>query len=114
LLAAGCRSSASFAANHKPNQDAAMPPRGMRTSTWDHIQGFLFPMPREEVGPPAALPLTTVAAERVANLHDLMERTFIVSGKRSPWTVLAARRGGKAASEADVLQEPLPGAYDDY
>ncbi len=28
-----------------------MPLRGMLTSTWDHIQGFLFPMLREEVGP---------------------------------------------------------------
>ena len=24
---------------------------GTLTSTWDHIQGFLFPMLREEVGP---------------------------------------------------------------
>jgi hypothetical protein len=28
-----------------------MPLHGMLTSTWDHIQGFLFPMLREEVGP---------------------------------------------------------------
>jgi hypothetical protein len=28
-----------------------MPLRGMQTSTWDHIQGFLFPMLWEEVGP---------------------------------------------------------------
>jgi Transposase DDE domain/Transposase domain (DUF772) len=28
-----------------------MPLRGTLTSTWDHIQGFLFPMLREEVGP---------------------------------------------------------------
>ena len=28
-----------------------MPLRKTLTSTWDHIQGFLFPMLREEVGP---------------------------------------------------------------
>ena len=28
-----------------------MPLREMLTNSWDHIQGFLFPMLREEVGP---------------------------------------------------------------
>ena len=39
------------ATNHQPNQDADMPLRETLTNTWDHIQGFLFPMLREEVGP---------------------------------------------------------------
>ncbi len=42
-----------------------MPLRETLTSTWDHIQGFLFPMPREEVGPPAA------QHERLAVVLDL-------------------------------------------
>ena len=37
--------------NHQPNQDADMPLRETQTNSWDHIQGFLFPMLREEVGP---------------------------------------------------------------
>ncbi len=43
-----------------------MPLRGMLTSTWDHIQGFLFPMLREEVGP------LTVQHERLAVVLDVI------------------------------------------
>lgn len=42
-----------------------MPLRGMLTSTWDHIQGFLFPMLREEVGP------LTPQHERLAVVLDV-------------------------------------------
>ncbi len=42
-----------------------MPLRETLTSTWDHIQGFLFPMPREEVGPQAT------QHERLAVVLDL-------------------------------------------
>src|SRR5271169_3179767 len=38
-----------FATNHQPNRGADM--RGMLTSSWNHIQGFLFPLLREEAGP---------------------------------------------------------------
>ena len=42
-----------------------MPLRETLTSTWDHIQGFLFPMLREEVGP------LTVQHERLVVVLDL-------------------------------------------
>jgi Transposase DDE domain/Transposase domain (DUF772) len=42
-----------------------MPLREMLTSTWDHIQGFLFPMLREEVGP------LTAQHERLVVVLDL-------------------------------------------
>jgi hypothetical protein len=42
-----------------------MPLHGMLTGTWDHIQGFLFPMLREEVGP------LTAQHERLAVVLDL-------------------------------------------
>ena len=38
---------------------------GTLTSTWDHIQGFLFPMLREEVGP------LTAQHERLVVVLDL-------------------------------------------
>ncbi len=39
------------ATNHQPNRDADMPLATTLTNTWDHIQDFLFPMLRQEVGP---------------------------------------------------------------
>ena len=42
-----------------------MPLRERQTSTWDHIQGFLFPMLREEAGP------LTAQHERLAIVLDL-------------------------------------------
>jgi hypothetical protein len=39
------------ATNHLSNRDADMPLRETLTNSWDHIQGFLFSMLREEVGP---------------------------------------------------------------
>lgn len=42
-----------------------MPLRGMLTSTWGHIQGFLFPMLQEEVGP------LTPQHERLVMVLDL-------------------------------------------
>jgi hypothetical protein len=49
-----------------------MPLRGMLTSSWDHIQGFLFPMLREEVGP------LTPQHERLVVVLDLARiETFV-------------------------------------
>jgi NAD(P)H-dependent FMN reductase len=39
------------ATNHLIDQATDMPLRETLSNTWDHIQGFLFPMLREEVGP---------------------------------------------------------------
>ena len=39
------------AANHLTESDANMPLRETLTNSWDHIQGFLFPMLREENWP---------------------------------------------------------------
>ena len=49
-----------------------MPLRETLTSTWDHIQGFLFPMLREEVGP------LTPQHERLVVVLDLASiETFV-------------------------------------
>ena len=52
-----------FAINHHPNRDADM--RETLTSAWTHIQGFLFPMLREEVGP------LTAQHERLVTVLDV-------------------------------------------
>ena len=39
------------ATKHHTNQGANMPLRDSLSNTWSHIQGFLFPMLRDEVGP---------------------------------------------------------------
>jgi hypothetical protein len=39
------------ATNHQPNQGANMPLHDTLSNTWSHIQGYLFPMLREELGP---------------------------------------------------------------
>ncbi len=49
-----------------------MPLRGTLTNTWDHIQGFLFPMLREEVGPLTAQHQRLVVVLEVARIEALV------------------------------------------
>ena len=60
------------ATNHLPNQDVDMPLRETLANSWDHIQGFLFPMLREEVGP-----LTTQHERLVIVLDVARVETFV-------------------------------------
>jgi hypothetical protein len=50
-----------------------MPLLGMLTNSWDHIQGFLFPMLREEVGPLTAQHQRLVVVLEVARIEALVE-----------------------------------------
>jgi hypothetical protein len=59
--------------NHLPNQDANMPLRETLTNSWDHIQGFLFPMLREEVGPLTAQHQRFVTVLEVARVETFVQ-----------------------------------------
>ncbi len=50
-----------------------MPRRGTLTNSWDHMQGFLFPMLREEVGPPTAQHERFVIVLEVARIEAFVQ-----------------------------------------
>jgi hypothetical protein len=50
-----------------------MPLRERQTNTWDHIQGFLFPMLREEVGPLTAPPERLAVVLGVARVEVFVQ-----------------------------------------
>jgi len=50
-----------------------MPLRGTLTNSWDHIQGFLFPMLREEVGPLTSQHERFVVVLEVARIEALVQ-----------------------------------------
>ena len=54
-----------------PNRGATM--REMLTSAWAHIQGFLFPMLREEVGPLTPQHERLVAVLDVARIEAFVQ-----------------------------------------
>ena len=50
-----------------------MPLRETLTSSWDHIQGFLFPMLREEVGPLTVQHERLVVVLEIARIEALVQ-----------------------------------------
>jgi hypothetical protein len=64
-----------------------MPLRETLTNAWDHIQGFLFPMLQEEVGP-----LTDKHRQIVSVLEVARPETFVIEWRGLPGRPLDDRR----------------------
>ncbi len=76
-----------------------MPLRETLTNTWDHIQGFLFPMLQEEVGP-----LTDKHRQIVSVLEVARPETFVIEWRGLPGRPLDDR---KALARAFVAKAVL-------